>query len=264
MSTPDPKAAAEELLKQHIARSHFQSISEDAFPRDMRSAYAVQDAFVELRKQQINSGPGGWKIALTTPVMQAFVGIDHPLAGTILERDIHRSGAVLDLKNHVHLGVESELAVRISSDVTGENAPYDRESIIPHVGTFMTAMELVDDRCCNYKDLDPHLLIADNTFNEGCVLGPEFEDWHKVDLANVKVEMRINESIQGKGEGRDVLGHPLNALAWLSNHLLTRKLMLKRGDIVLTGSIVTTKWPRQGDKVSSLSKELGDAHLRLV
>ena len=36
----------------------------------------------------------------------------------------------------------------------------------------------------------------------------------------------------GRGKGRDVLGHPLTALAWLANHLAARGRCLRRGDIV--------------------------------
>jgi 2-keto-4-pentenoate hydratase len=42
-----------------------------------------------------------------------------------------------------------------------------------------------------------------------------------------------------------VLGHPFVPLAWLANRLARDGSALKAGDIVLTGSLVTTKFPKE-------------------
>ena len=46
------------------------------------------------------------------------------------------------------------------------------------------------------------------------------------------------------GHGRDVLGHPFVPLTWLANHLAATGDGLRAGDIVLTGSLVTTRFPQ--------------------
>jgi len=48
----------------------------------------------------------------------------------------------------------------------------------------------------------------------------------------------------GRGKGADALGHPFEPLAWLANHLGMQGEGLKKGDIVMTGSIVTTRFPQ--------------------
>jgi len=40
-----------------------------------------------------------------------------------------------------------------------------------------------------------------------------------------------------------VLGHPFHPVAWLAGHLAAGGSGLRAGDIVMTGSIVTTKFP---------------------
>jgi 2-oxo-3-hexenedioate decarboxylase/2-keto-4-pentenoate hydratase len=46
-----------------------------------------------------------------------------------------------------------------------------------------------------------------------------------------------------RGHGSDALGHPFVPLAWLANHLAAIGRQLRKGDIVMTGSIVTTRFP---------------------
>jgi 2-keto-4-pentenoate hydratase len=61
--------------------------------------------------------------------------------------------------------------------------------------------------------------------------------------------MYINGRLIAEGHGRDVLGHPLNALAWLANSLAGAGLALEPGMIVMTGSLVPTQFVQAGDAV---------------
>ena len=47
----------------------------------------------------------------------------------------------------------------------------------------------------------------------------------------------------GRGVGADALGHPYEPLAWLADHLGASGRGMKAGDIVMTGSIVRTRFP---------------------
>ena len=76
----------------------------------------------------------------------------------------------------------------------------------------------------------------------------ERADWHGIDLENSRGAMTINGEPEGEGYGRDVLGHPLDALAWLANTLAGRGKELKAGMLVMTGSIVSTKFLNPGDE----------------
>lgn len=256
------RAAAKILHEQHRRRADLAPIGADA-PRDLSEAYETQDAFHAVA---IEGGDtiAGWKIALTTTVMQEFVGIDHPLAGAIFASTIAESGVVLSYTDFVHLGVESEIAMRIGEDLPTDAGAYDRASVSSYVAACMAATEVVDDRNCEYNPLDPFLLAADNAFNAGCVLGTERVDWQEMDLARARGTMKINGNAVGRGVGGDVLGHPLEALAWLANHLIKRGRTLRQGDIVLTGSVVATKWPGVGDEMRTEIDGLSGARLRIA
>ena len=73
--------------------------------------------------------------------------------------------------------------------------------------------------------------------------------------------MTINGQSAGEGHGRDVLGHPLDALAWLANNLAERGKELSAGMIVMTGSIVSTKFLNHGDKATYTFEGLGEIAL---
>jgi 2-oxo-3-hexenedioate decarboxylase/2-keto-4-pentenoate hydratase len=68
---------------------------------------------------------------------------------------------------------------------------------------------------------------------------------------------RVNGVEAGRGSGTDVLGGPLNALAWLANHLAARGPGLRAGEFVSTGSVVQTQWIARGDRVEIEIEGLG-------
>ncbi|HEY8069570.1 MAG TPA: fumarylacetoacetate hydrolase family protein, partial [Burkholderiales bacterium] len=110
---------------------------------------------------------------------------------------------------------------------------------------------------------NPLMLVADNAWNEGAVLGEPVKDWRSIDLAALRGVAVINGNSMGVGHGRDVMGHPLDALAWLANNLASRGLGLWRGDVVITGSLVTSKFPKSGDLVRFGAGALGSVELKI-
>ena len=205
---------------------------------------------------------GGHKIGCTTPVMQRFLGINNPCAGGVFDSTTHELKGSFSFDRLLHPGVECEMAIRLRSDLPPVGAPYNRESVAPAGGSVMAAIELVDDRWRDYKSVDTPTLIADDFFGAGCVLARPVMDWRSIDLSGVVGSMSINGEVAGKGAGRDILGHPLEALAWMANLMTARGLRLKAGEFVLLGSIVETYWVEVGDVVAIEIEGLGNATAR--
>jgi 2-keto-4-pentenoate hydratase len=111
------------------------------------------------------------------------------------------------------------------------------------VAAVCPAVELVDDRHADYKKLEVISLVADNSWNGGIVLGDFSANWP--DLVTIVGVVRRNGVEVDRGLGRDVLGHPFEPLTWLANHLARTGDALRAGDIVLTGSLVTTRFPTE-------------------
>ncbi|MDA0264571.1 MAG: fumarylacetoacetate hydrolase family protein [Chloroflexi bacterium] len=252
--------AARFLQDAHAARAAYQPLPEAFAPRDIDEAYDIQEAFQALLAAE--RGPiSGYKIALTTPVMQKMVGFGHPCFGAVFASVVHHSPVTVKASDYVHIGAECEIAALLSRDLPAAAAPYDRETVAGAVAALMPAFELVDDRGADYSDLFFLGVAADNAWNAGVVLGEKVTDWRGIDLVAASGAMTINGQPAGEGKGGDVLGHPLEALAWLANTLAQRGQSLKKDMIVMTGSIVSTKFLNQGDDVRFDIPELGEVRL---
>jgi 2-keto-4-pentenoate hydratase len=258
------QAAAKHLLEAHAQRRRFVPLPPELAPRTESEAYAIQDAFVALRAQQLGA-VAGYKIALTSAEMRRFVGVDSPMAGMMLESTLQRSPARVRTTDYGRLIVEFEIAVQIAEDLPAADKPFFRDRVTQAVGAVMPALEIADDRHADYKELAKHPLelIADNSWNEGAVLGAPVKNWKAIDLAAVRGVATINGKKVGEGRGADAMGHPLDAVAWLADHLASIGRGLLRGDVVITGSIVTTKTVAAGDLVRFEVDKLGTVELRV-
>jgi len=251
--------AARLLTAARLAGGRIGMLPADCRPADEAAAYAVQAAAHDILTAAGRGARVGWKIGCTTPVMQRFLDIHNPCAGGMLAGGLHRGQARLRHADFIKGAVECEIAVLLAADLPAEGAPYDRHSVAPAVGACMAAIELVDDRYDDYRSLGTPTLIADDFFHVGCVLAPPVADWRRLDLAALTGTTTINGVEVGRGQGGDVMGHPFAALAWLANSLAARGRGLARGEIVLTGSVVETRWVAPGDAVVIRIDGLGEA-----
>ena len=256
--------AAAWLFDAHRERRRFEPLPADLTPRTSDEAYAIQDEFVALRAKTLG-GIAGYKIALSTPAMQKFVGVDRPQAGVLLDSAVRNSPAHVRAADYVNLIVEFEIAVQVCDDLPAADAPFTRERVARSVEAVMPAIELADDRNADYSLLPRHplLLVADNGWNEGAVLGAPVKDWKGIDLTAVRGVASINGKPVGEGRGADALGHPFDALAWICNHLASLNRGLLRGEVVITGSLVTTKKVKAGDDVRFAVDGLGEVELNV-
>jgi 2-oxo-3-hexenedioate decarboxylase/2-keto-4-pentenoate hydratase len=189
----------------------------------------------------------GHKIGCTTPVMQRFLAIDHPCAGGVFTTRVFRDAVELPFDSFRHVGVETEIAVVLGRDLPPRGEPYTADEVRAAVCAVAAAIEIVDDRWVDYRTVDAPTLIADDFFNDASVLGPLHRFDGALDLGALRGVTRIGGAEVGRGVGADVLGHPLNALAWLVNHAAARGPGLRAGEFVSTGSVVETKWMSRGD-----------------
>jgi 2-keto-4-pentenoate hydratase len=127
----------------------------------------------------------------------------------------------------------------------------------------MPAIELADDRNADYQELarHPYELIADNAWAEGAVLGAPVAEWKSLDLAALRGRATINGEKVGEGTGAAAMGHPLDAVAWLANHLAAHGRGLVFRDLVISGSMITSKAVKAGDVVRFAVEGLGEAEL---
>ena len=254
------KRAAAWLHETRTARRKLMPLPKELRPGGLDEAYAVQRELLRLYEAGGRGTFGGAKIAITTKVMQELMKIDQPCGGTIFGSMIHPSPARLRRADFVNVAVECEIAVRLGADL--DTGGYTRASVGEAVEACMAAIELIDDGNAEYGAFDALDLVADNAWNAGCVIGPPVTDWRRLDLAAVAGTMTVGSRFEGRGKGADVMGHPFEALAWLANTYAGQGRPLRRGMVVITGSVVSTQWPQPGEEVVVRIEGLGEARAR--
>jgi len=255
--------AARACLEMHRKRIRYHPLDASVRAAPLDDAYRVQDAHHRLMAEAGWGAIAGWKIAVTSKVMQQMTGISEPAAGAIFSRGVHSSPARLSLAAYHHLGVEFEVAVRMATDLAPAGGPWTRQSVAGHVAAVMPAFELVEDGDADYKNRDGFTLIAQSTWNGGVVLGAAMTAWQSVDLERAVTRCWINDQPSGQGVTGDALGHPFEAAAWLANLLNRRGRTLARDLIVMTGSSIATKFPAVGDRIRFAIEGLGEASLEV-
>ena len=239
----EPKQAAANLLAAHTDKRSPTRFAREWGIDGLADAYAVQAALVEQMRPAFGRQVG-YKIGLTSGRMQKLCSIDHPIAGVVLQARLCPSGASLSLSSLIHLGIEFEICVRLGRSLVPRAQPYALEDVAQAVDAVAPAFEVVDDRNSTYP-LDLLSLVADNAWNDGLVVGAFQSSWP--DLTTERGTVECNGKIVDEGHGRDVLGHPFEPLRWLANHLSAQGQTLRAGEIVSTGSLVTTRFPAAGD-----------------
>lgn len=241
-------AAAEALANLRIRRGIVPPIPDlpaAIRPRSLDEAYQVQAKLAELLEAEGFGPVAGWKIGLTAKVMQDYIGLDHPAAGAMHVSEMRESGAMLRLADMRKLGLECEIAVRLSSDL----APGGDAAAA--VGTVMTSIEVVEERFEDFRTASKESMIADDFFSRGCVLGEEASLEEVGDLKTLSGGFSVNGAPpEFTGEGAAILGDPLTALGWLAG-LKAAEGGLKAGMVVTLGSVVKTIYPETGQVIEA-------------
>jgi 2-keto-4-pentenoate hydratase len=256
----DPSQKAERIVALFRDRRQIDILPANLMPTDLDEAYAIRAAF-EASERPRRGEVAGYKIGLTTPIMQKLCGVDEPCYGAIFASEVHNRRTELPVRNYCRLGIETEIAVRLGEDLPQGGG---RDRVAAAVESCMAAIELLEDLRHDYKRLSAAAMVAGNVWNAGAVIGTPVTDWRRLELAAVSARLTINGSEIGTGKGGDVMGNPLNALTWLADKLAAAGTPLKRGMIVLTGSMVPIQFPGTGNRALVEVEGLGTAELAVI
>jgi 2-oxo-3-hexenedioate decarboxylase/2-keto-4-pentenoate hydratase len=261
MANLSPREKAARIVAIFRDRHKTDVLPPELCPADLDEAYRIRTAYEEVEEAVGRGAVAGYKIAITTKVMQQLCGIDEPCYGAIFQSEVHHHSARLRVQDYCRIAIETEIAVRLGEDLPQGG---DRDRVAGAVESCMAAIELIEDLCYDYKRIDAPALVAGNCWNAGIVLGGPVTDWQRLDLAAATARLMINGREIGRGIGADVMGHPFNALSWLANKKAEHGIPLRRGMVVMTGSIVATKFPEPGDRCHIEIDGLGSAELALT
>jgi 2-keto-4-pentenoate hydratase len=236
----DPVPAAKALRQVRLDRGIVVRLPDGIRPETDAEGAAVQRA---LADSQGVVQPAGFKIGATGKRMQDYLGIATPIAGFMQARDIHRGHAELRFAGFIRPAVECEVAVRLAHDLPP--GPCSLEQALAAVDEFFAAAEIVENRYADdLTDIGTPTILADQMYHCAAVIGDGHGiDWRGQDIGALRGRICTDTGIADEGIATDLLGHPLNGLAWLAGSAEAAAFGgLKAGQVVMLGSVTPPLW----------------------
>src|SRR6202521_1036764 len=147
----DPRQKAERIAALFRERRQTDILPAELMPTDLDEAYAIRAVFEEIEVPRGRGPVAGYKIGLTTPIMQKLCGVDEPCYGAIFASEVHHRHAMLSARDYCRLGVETEIALRLGGDLPEVGG---RQQVAAAVESCMAAIELIEDLRHDFKRLD--------------------------------------------------------------------------------------------------------------
>jgi 2-keto-4-pentenoate hydratase len=260
MTSYSPEQAAAALHEARLRRHPIQALPAHIAPRTEAEGAAVQRA---LAGRTGAGSPGGFKIGATAQRMQEYLGLQGPAAGFMALSNLLHSGITVRFADFIHPGVECELAVRLARDLPP--GPCTAEQAADAVGDLIAGIEIVENRYGELLELGLPTLIADQVFHAAAVLGePDTRDWRSLDLGALRGDLVVDGHRRGEGVGADLMGHPMNCLAWLAGSAVAAAFGgLRAGQVIMLGSVIPPVWMTGPASVTVEFPPLPAVHVRL-
>lgn len=242
-------------ILQRQSPTPFASLS----PADGR---CVQDKLVAIFAQPLGDVVG-FKLGLTNPAIQQRFGIDHPIRGSIFQATLRAtSGAEIEARFAAVPVLEADMLLRIGMGGV-ETALNDHAALIRHVDQVIPFIELPD--LVYAPDHRPSLgdVLAINVGARLGVQGRPIAVTRSPDfiaaLGRMSVSLHQDGREVSRAPGAAILGHPLNALAWIARDLARDRRPLRAGDIISLGSFSPPQPVAPGQVWTARYEGLGEA-----
>ena len=204
-------------------------------PLHQLGSRAEAEAFQVAAVKTLRGKSCGYTIGATSPAVQQLLQCREPIYGPVLQQNVLSNGGAFRMPAGV-LGIECEFGF-----LMGHNFPTPLEvlsisNLRSAILECFAALEIVGRRVVADVPLTEVSAIADLALNVAVIRGEPISQWQVHDLAAMPVLAMVDGINAAGGTGAQVLGHPLNALLWLAERLRSRGKMLRKGEIILTGT----------------------------
>lgn len=230
------------------------------FPEmDIDDAYQIQKEWVNIKKKE-GRKVVGYKIGLTSKVMQVAMNINEPDYGTLLDDMVYKNGCEIKTSDFLDPRIEVELAFVLKKPLFGDNLTID--NVLDATDYVVPVLELIAAR--TYR-VDPKTnysrtvkdTISDNAANAGIILGDTRINPRDIDLRWVGALLYKNGTIEESGVAAAVLDHPAKGVIWLAKKYAKHNITLDAGQIILAGSFTRPVIVRAGDTITVDYNSLG-------
>ncbi|MFE7277063.1 2-keto-4-pentenoate hydratase [Streptomyces sp. NPDC057623] len=227
---------------------------------DLAGAYALQRDNVAWRLAD-GASVIGHKVGLTANAMRRLLGVDEPDFGHLLDDMVHRDGAPVFAAHYCRPRIEPEICFHLAEPLSGPGVTV--EDVLAATDAVAPALEIVDSRIRDWR-ITLVDTVADNAGSAGLVCGPWTRLRDAPDLTAVTADLIVDGERVASGSGREVLGHPAAAVAWLANTLAAFGTALEPGQVVLPGAMTTAPFVSAGQKIEARFGGLGSVSVTFV
>ncbi|CAM2845053.1 2-keto-4-pentenoate hydratase [Paenibacillus sediminis] len=220
----------------------------------IKEAYEVQLATIQ-KKLDTGRRVVGKKIGLTSIAMQKLLGVDQPDYGHLLDDMVVGNGETISFSRLLQPKVEGEIAFVLKRDLIGPNV--SALDVILATDFVLPALEIVDSRVKDWQ-IKLQDTIADNASSGLFVLGGKPVKPTDIDLTQIGMVLYRNGEIMNTGVGAAALGNPAACVAWLANKLFEFGIILRAGEVILSGALSAAVNAEPGDHFSARLAHLGE------
>jgi len=258
--------AADDLYAAEANKKQIDPLTLTHPDMDMDDAYAIQSSWVN-RKIEDGRKVVGYKIGLTSRVMQRVMKIDTPDYGVLLDDMVFADGGEIKASDFTDPQIEVELAFVLKDRLFGENVTV--EEVMAATDYIIPAFELIAARSHRVHPETGYTrkvfdTISDNAANAGIVMGGRKVKPGEVDLRWCGAIVKVNDVIEQTGLAAAVLDHPANGICWIAKRFAAHNIALEPGQILLSGSFTAPMKVKAGDKVFGDYGDLGSISINFV
>jgi 2-keto-4-pentenoate hydratase len=241
-------------MKARAARKPTDNLSAAIGELSIAEAYEIQNMLVDdliVKGEHII----GWKIGATSHSIMRQLKINEPILGCMTSGSHYSALEPVKASDFCKLAVEGEIAFIMGKNLRGPGIT--KADTVAATAGVMAAVELVDCRTTDWKPTITEA-IADNSLHAGIILGSFMKPLTGFDLRKEGVILRKNGHLLASACGVEALGDPVNVVTWLANKLPGLGREIRKGEVILTGSLTEFFFVEPGDVVDVAFSNLGD------
>ena len=256
MTTSPDERLAERLADARRTRRQITDLPAELVPATPDTAYEVN----RLVARNLGWETLGWKIAGTTPAMQAKLRVPGPIYGRTFRRFAARSPANLVHAELLDPLVECEFFVTLARDLPPRATPWTMAEVIDAVASVHAGIEVAECRFPMAALPPLPAILADGSASGRYVFGDPIPDW-RAGMVGIPVVMEVDGVVRRHGTGADVMGDPLAPLLWLAQERQRWGDGLRAGEMISTGSTTGMFPVRPGQQIRAVFG--GQAEIRV-
>jgi 2-oxopent-4-enoate/cis-2-oxohex-4-enoate hydratase len=224
----------------------------------VEDAYRIQEHVI-ARRLALGDRIVGKKIGLTSKIVQRSLGVSEPDFGQLLASMVATDS--IAVSSLMQPRAEGEVAFLLDRDLKGPGIT--NADVIYATHSVMPCFEIVDSRIRNWN-IKLQDTVADNGSAAKFVLGDRAVSLRDLDLSTCGMVLEKNGVIESTGAGAAALGSPVNCVTWLANALGRHGIVLRAGEIILSGSLGALIPVAAGDVLNLSIGGIGSASIRFT